>query len=115
MDVIEKLDALIDEMTLDMIPEGVYRDLAEKIGVRNFIMLAETIGGTTFYLPKAETFTRPIRDQIIKEEFNGYNFTDLAIKYNLSERRIRSICGVGHTEGQCTIFEMLESDEKSTA
>ncbi len=109
------MDDFINELTPDLIPEGIMREIAEEIGIRHFLKLAELIGGTTFYIPKADTFLRPIRDQRIKQEFNGYNHNELAKKYNLSERWIRSICGEGFAEGQCSMFELLEEQEKSTA
>lgn len=109
------MNEFINELTPDMIPEGIMREIAEKIGIENFIKLAELIGGTTFYLPKADAILRPIRDQKIKQDFNGYNHIDLAKKYNLSERWIRNICGEGFTEGQITLFDSIEEQEKSTA
>lgn len=107
MDVI---DGFINELTSEMIPEGIYRDIAEEIGVINFIKLAELVGGSTFYIPKSESFYRPVRDLRIKQEFNGCNHIELAKKYKLSERWIREICGDGHIKGQCSFFDY----EKST-
>ncbi|WP_032122029.1 Mor transcription activator family protein [Clostridium amazonitimonense] len=98
------MDGWIKDLTVDMIPEGPYRDIADTIGVVNFIKLAEFVGGSTIYIPKADSFLRPARDLNIKKEFNGYNHSDLAKKYNLSERWIREICGEGHLEGQITLF-----------
>ena len=112
MDVI---DGLINELTPEMIPEGIYRDIAEQIGVEGFIKLAELIGGATIYIPKADSFLRPVRDLRIKQEFNGYNHTELAKKYNLSERWIREICGEGHAKGQYSLFDYMENEDKSTA
>jgi Mor family transcriptional regulator len=94
------VETYIEELELAMIPEGTYRKIAESIGLANFIKLTELIGGNTFYLPKSETFTRPVRDQRIKDEFNGFNHMELAMKYNVSDRWIRTICGEGIIEGQ---------------
>lgn len=94
------VNTYVNELKLDMIPEGIYRNIAEKIGVDNLIELAELVGGNTFYLPKAESFTRPVRDQHIKDEFNGFNHMELALKYNVSDRWVRTICGEGMPEGQ---------------
>ncbi len=109
MDII---DGLINELTPEMIPDGIYREIAEEIGIKNFVKLSELIGGTTFYIPKSDTFLRPVRDLKIKEEFNGYNHADLGKKYNLSERWIRNICGEGHVKGQCSLFD-FEDEEKA--
>lgn len=109
------IENFIDKLTPEMIPEGMYREIAEQIGVGNFIKLSELIGGATIYIPKSESFLRPVRDSRIKQEFNGYNHTELAKKYNLSERWIREICGEGHAKGQCSLFDYFGSEEESTA
>lgn len=100
----------VDELTPEMIPEGIYRAIAEEIGVQNIIKLAELVGGTTFYIPKTESFLRPVRDIRIKAEFNGYNHAELAKKYNLSERWVREICGIGHLEGQQSLFDFMDEN-----
>ena len=109
----DNIDGYVNELTPDMIPEGIYKDIAEEIGVVNFIKLAELVGGSTFYIPKADSFLRPVRDSRIKQEFNGYNHTELAKKYNLSERWIREICGEGHCEGQFNLFDYIETKEEA--
>lgn len=56
------MDELVKDLTLDMISEGLYRMIAEAIGTDNFYKLAEIVGGTTIYIPKPESLTRPVRD-----------------------------------------------------
>ena len=80
------MDELVKDLTLDMLPEGIYRDIAEAIGIKNFYTLTEVVGGATIYLPKPESVIRPVRDARIREEFNGYNHPDLARKYRVTER-----------------------------
>lgn len=94
----------VDDLTLEMIPD-TYRPIAEAIGIENLLRLAQCVGGTTFYMPKAESFVRPVRDERIKAEFNGYNHTALAQKYDVTERWVRQICGAGCTEGQQSFFD----------
>lgn len=53
------MDELVKDLTLDMISEGLYRMIAEAIGTDNFYKLAEIVGGTTIYIPKPESLTRP--------------------------------------------------------
>lgn len=55
------MDELVKDLTLDMISEGLYRMIAEAIGTDNFYKLAEIVGGTTIYIPKPESLTRPFR------------------------------------------------------
>lgn len=102
------MNAWKDELTLDMIPEGLYHKIAEAIGVQNFVTLTEITGGTTFYLPKTESLFRPIRDAKIKEDFDGCNHHELAIKYNVTDSWVRQLCGKGHLEGQIELESMMD-------
>lgn len=97
------MDNYQNDLSLEMIPDGMYRKIAEAIGVEHLIALAEIVGGTTFYMPKTESFLRPLRDAAIKEEFNGFNHAELALKYNVTDRWVRQICGEGFIEGQITL------------
>lgn len=98
------MDELAKGLTVDMIEEGTIKQIAEQIGIENLLKLAKLVGGAALYLPKADTLLRPVRDQCIKEEFNGYNYQLLAIKYGVTERWVRMICGEGNLEGQQTLF-----------
>lgn len=102
------MDALARELTLEQIPEGLYREIAEAIGVGNFVKLTQLVGGSTIYLPKTESVVRPVRDAKIREEFNGYNHMELAKKYDVTERWVRQLCGDGHAEGQLSLFDFQD-------
>jgi len=110
--VVVTIDEWVKELTLEMIPEGIFRNIAERIGIGNLIELADIVGGVTFYIPKKESLLRPIRDRHIKEEFNGFNHALLAQKYNLSERWVRGLCGEGWAEGQLNLFG--NNDDENT-
>lgn len=102
------MDKLARELTLEMLASSeLYHQIAETIGTENFYKLAELVGGTTIYVPKPESLTRPVRDAHIKAEFNGYNHLELARKYNVTERWVRTLCGPGHMEGQIDLFSIL--------
>lgn len=103
--IVEELAA---EMPLEMITDGVWREVADIIGLVNLIKILEVIGGSTIYAPKVDTVTRPIRDMQIKKEFTGYNHNELARRYNLSDRYIRELVGAGIVEGQISLFETEE-------
>lgn len=98
------MDALVKELTVEDLPEGTYKLIANSIGVDNFCKLAELVGGSTVYIPKVESLLRPVRDDHIRKEFNGYNHSELAQKYGVTVRWIRELCGSGHMEGQCNLF-----------
>lgn len=101
------MDELSKDLTIEMLPEGLYTQIAEAIGPENFYRLAEAVGGATVYIPKPESLIRPVLHARIKEEFNGYNHPELAKKYGVTERWVRQLCGPGQTEGQLDIFEFL--------
>lgn len=94
------MDELVKDLTLDMISEGLYRMIAEAIGTDNFYKLAEIVGGTTIYIPKPESLTRPVRDARIKKEFTGYNHQELARKYGVTERGFGAFAALGKRKGR---------------
>ena len=65
------MEDLVKELTIDMIPDGDNRIIAETIGVENYYKLCSVVGGSTIYLQKPESVLRPVRDAHIKAEFNG--------------------------------------------
>lgn len=68
------------------------REIAELVGMEGYIRLSKVYGGTTVYIAKAEEVARRSdRDERIREEFNGTNYSELAIKYGLSEMWVRNI------------------------
>lgn len=71
---------------------GNARELAELIGMEGFIRLVDVYGGTSnLYIPKAEQLVLPVRDEMIRREFDGRNSIQLARKWGLTERHIREI------------------------
>ncbi len=84
-------NALESKLTLEMIPEGTYKTIAQEIGVENFLKLADILGGATSYIPTKDKFLRIIRDEQIRKEFNGGNSLELAKKYSITERWVRQI------------------------
>lgn len=67
------------------------QQVAELIGLDNYKRLVSVFGGLSIYIPKADAWERMARDEQIREEFDGYNFKELARRYGLTEVRIRSI------------------------
>ena len=74
------MEDLVKELTIDMVPDGDNRIIAETIGVENYYKLCSVVGGSTIYLQKPESVLRPVRDAHIKAEFNGYNHPELALR-----------------------------------
>lgn len=68
------------------------QQIAEVIGVEAYLMLTKRFGGTSIYIAKAEEILqRKSRDEKIRNEFNGSNYSQLATKYGLTEVWIRTI------------------------
>lgn len=91
------------------------REIAELVGMEGYIRLSKVYGGTTVYIAKAEEVARRSdRDERIREEFNGTNYSELAIKYRLSEMWVRNIVSEKAEEirnapfkGQMNIMDFL--------
>ena len=82
---------LLKELKLEDL-SGSARELAEAIGMDGFIRLVDTYGGTSnLYVPVAEQLVRPVRDELIRREYNGRNVYELARKWDLTDRSIREI------------------------
>ena len=99
------MDDLIQELTVEMLKDGTWRQIAEAIGIEGLFRLTKASGGETVYIPKTETIIRPVRDARIKAEFNGFNHNTLAKKYSVTERWVRELCGPGIVEGQIGLFD----------
>ncbi|MGN1102042.1 MAG: Mor transcription activator family protein [Huintestinicola sp.] len=84
---------LLDELTLDDLDEE-QRELADCIGLEAYKKLVYTYAGSIINVRDPEGLTREIRNRIIRSEFNGGNYNELAIKYRLSNRMIRNIVDI---------------------
>lgn len=83
---------IFDNLQLDDL-EGSQREVAEVVGIENYRKLVREFGGTYIYIPEHDGFKASIRNETIRNEFDGYNFKELARKYSLSESAIRNIVG----------------------
>ena len=105
------MNDFLKNLKMDDIPEE-QRELAELVGLCGFIQLIETYGGTLIYIPKLDNITRNSRNEEIRNNFNGYNYRELARKYDLTEVSIRCIVSdidkemkAKPPEGQMSFFE----------
>lgn len=67
------------------------KELAEIIGLDNYIALTKRFGGSDMYIAKYSELIKDPRNEEIREKFDGYNSSELARTYNLSERYIRGL------------------------
>ena len=98
-------EVIAHELTVDMIPDGVWKTVALEIGPVNLIRLLAIINGDDVYVPKPDRFLIPARDKIIKREFNGYNHDELARRYGLTTGYVRRLCGAGALPDQVSLFD----------
>ncbi len=80
----------IDDITIENLKEE-QKELAELIGIENYIKVVKYFGGSSIYIHKANTLSKYIRDEQIKKDFDGVNYKKLSSKYNLSVNHIREI------------------------
>ncbi len=85
------MNALLERIGIDDL-RGSARELADVIGMEAFIKLVDAYGGTSgLYIPQADTIVIPMRDELIRREFDGYNYDKLARKWGLTDRYVREI------------------------
>ncbi|MBR5826411.1 MAG: Mor transcription activator family protein [Clostridia bacterium] len=65
----------------------VYRDIADEIGLENTLIIFKLFHGTQISFPN-RLFSKEYTHQAILNEYNGKNVSQLAQKYNYSERSI---------------------------
>jgi Mor family transcriptional regulator len=68
-----------------------FQPIAKAVGIADALLIVKTSGGINQYVPKYDALISAARDRVILEEFNGYNFKELALRYNLTEVWIRNI------------------------
>ncbi len=81
---------LLYEMKIENLDEE-QQALAETVGMEAYIKLVRKYEGLLIYIPKAESLVKTVRDEKIREEFNGGNYRELATRYGLTETWIRNI------------------------
>ena len=69
---------------------GVYKDIADEIGIENTLIIYKLFRGTQISLP-SRLFSKENIHKAIFSEYNGKNIPQLAQKYNYSERSVQRI------------------------
>ena len=70
---------------------GSSKELVKIIGLEAYKKLVQHFGGSYIYINKPDTVIRSERNAEICRKFDGSNYAKLAMEYNLTENRIRSI------------------------
>lgn len=82
--------SLLDNLTPEDL-DADQRELADCIGIEAYRKLITTYAGSSLNIRMPDRITLKLRNENIKKDFNGYNFLELAKKYNLCESSIRKI------------------------
>lgn len=82
--------SLLDELRPEDLDE-VQRELVDCIGMEAYRKLISTYAGDTITVRMPKGLTRPLRNEKIRNDYNGYNIRELSKKYNLHENTIRDI------------------------
>ncbi|WP_455528088.1 Mor transcription activator family protein [Huintestinicola sp.] len=85
---------LLDELPYEYLDEE-QQELADCLGMEAYKRLVAAYGGLQINVRKPERITMGFRDSIIRSEFNGYNYAELALKYGLGKNQIRNIVSRG--------------------
>ncbi len=80
-----------EEEILERVTQQDLRFLIREFGVEGALTMMREYPGMAVYIPKPDTGFRMVRDDRIREEFDGGNIRALARKFRLSESRIREI------------------------
>ena len=106
------MDDLLDKLALEDL-RGESRALADIVGLEAFKNLVRHYGGTSkLYVPSADTVAIPVRDELIRREYDGDNLHELVRKWGLTDRWIYEIVKDKAKEikakpidGQISLFE----------
>ena len=80
---------MLEFLTENDVPDSV-RDVVDIIGIDAFKGLVKLAGGSNLYIPNESNLVKPIRNRIIREEFNG-SYRDISRKFGISEVQARNI------------------------
>lgn len=81
----------IEKLTSPMQLRNEQRELADVIGLEAYKKLITHYAGSFLYICKPDTILKEIRDNEIREKFDGCNYGQLAREYNLAEATVRDI------------------------
>ena len=86
------IEEIAQELRVGMMPNGIWKTVAQEIGAVNTVKLLFILNGDSVYVPKPDRILVPARNKLIQKEFTGYNYDALAQKYGLTRGYIRRLC-----------------------
>ena len=80
---------MLEFLTENDVPDSV-KDVVEVIGIDAFKELVKLTGGSNLYIPNESNLIKPIRNRMIRKEFNG-SYKEISRKFGISEVQARNI------------------------
>ncbi len=81
----------IDKLTSIEQLRADQKELAEIIGLEAYKKLVVNYAGSFLYIQKIDSVLKDLRDDEIREKFDGGNYGKLAREYDLAEATVRDI------------------------
>lgn len=86
---------LFEDVTFEDLGED-QREVAELIGIENYLKMVSIFGGGAIYIPKPDGVFRAARNRKIIEDYrNGKSYKFIAKKYNLTKSAVVNILSGG--------------------
>lgn len=92
------------ELSAEQFPEP-YQTIAFRFSPKLALEFASLYQGTGMYFPKLDSLLQRERNKRIREEFDGYNHKELAIRYGVTERWIYDILSTIESQDQLNLFD----------
>ncbi|MDR3561883.1 MAG: Mor transcription activator family protein [Negativicutes bacterium] len=102
----KRLDA---EVRIEDFP-AAFQPIVNALGIPVALDLVRVSGGVSQYIPKYDALISQARDRIILKEFTGYNYRELALRYNLTEVWVRNIVDKDKSERMRTEYEKNQTN-----
>lgn len=80
----------VDYVVKEDFPEGIV-DFVDVFGLDVTMDIIDYCGGGMLYFPSKRSVVRCARNRVIRKEFNGGNFRELARRFEISEMQVRNI------------------------
>ncbi len=83
-----------EEIRDDVMIEDLHQALqviAGIVGIEGALRISAEYGGTNLYIPKLENALQKARERAMVSAFTGDNYQDLAKRFKVSDRYVRSV------------------------
>jgi Mor family transcriptional regulator len=103
----------VDEGLLKALP-GSLRSIAEVAGLEATLKIAYAFRCTILYIPALDELTRQFRDETMRCDYDkGVPVRSLAIRFGISERRVRKILNRPSKQPHPLVYRLLDEQQKT--